>query len=80
MTTTANASTMPAAPERPRYYYGELASGDYGEDTGRYWVSVESYGTMARHEKDGRDHWHSREEAWQAAGQQQRPHSGSGGL
>ena len=70
--TTINTPTAPTAPERPRYYYGELTSGDFGEDTGRYWVYVESRGMMARHEKDGRDHWHSRAEAWQAAGQ----HSG----
>ena len=65
--TTINTPADPATPEPPRYYYGELASGDFGEDTGRYWVYVETYGTMARYEKDGRDHWHTREEARAAA-------------
>lgn len=49
-------------------YTGSLQSGKFGPDTGMYRAFVESYGVMVRHEPDGTDHWHTREDARLAAG------------
>ena len=58
-----------------RIYYGELRSGNFGPDTGRYQVYVRVYAGMRRYfdRETGQGEWPTRAAAWAATADREPP-------